>query len=112
MSSSWENTVNLFDSTNDMYGKIMFLKDEFIIKYFILTTRVDISIIEQYKKALESGTNPKDIKMKLAFELVRFYYSKQEAKKAEEYFINTFSKKKHQLIYQNFSPKNITSFLF
>jgi len=63
MSSSWKNTVNLFDSTNDMYGKIMFLKDEFIIKYFILTTRVDINIIEQYKKALEFGTNPKDIKI-------------------------------------------------
>lgn len=93
MSSSWGNTVNLFDSTNDMYGKIMSLKDEFIIKYFILTTRVDMNIIEQYKKDLKSGTNPKDIKIKLAFELVRFYYSEQEAKKAQEYFINTFSKK-------------------
>lgn len=37
MSSSWGNTVNLFDSPNDMYGKIMSLKDEFIIKYFTLT---------------------------------------------------------------------------
>lgn len=113
MSSSWGNTVNLFDSINDMYGKIMSLKDEFIIKYFILTTRVDINIIEQYKKSLEFGTNPKDIKMKLAFELVRFYYSEQEAIKAEEYFINTFSKREAPTDLLKFQPKeyNIVSVL-
>jgi tyrosyl-tRNA synthetase len=105
MSSSWGNTVNLFDSINDMYGKIMSLKDKFIIKYFILTTRVEINAIEQYKKDLEFGANPKDIKMKLAFELVRFYYSEQDAKKAQEYFINTFSKKETPTILSKFQPQ-------
>jgi tyrosyl-tRNA synthetase len=105
MSSSWGNTVNLFDSVNDIYGKIMSLKDEFVIKYLILTTRVDIDTIEEYKKALKSGTNPKEIKMKLAFELVRFYYSDQEAKKAEEYFINTFSKKEIPTNLAKFQPQ-------
>ena len=76
-----------------MYGKILSLKDEFIIKYFILTTRVDLNIIDEYKKLLETGTNPKEIKMKLAFELVKFYYSEKDAFSAEEYFINTFGKK-------------------
>ncbi|MCL4480497.1 MAG: tyrosine--tRNA ligase [Candidatus Thermoplasmatota archaeon] len=105
MSSSWGNTVNLLDSPNDMYGKVMSLKDEFIIKYFILTTRVDMKIIEQYKQALESGANPKDIKMKLAFELVRFYQSSKEAEKAEEYFINTFSKKETPTDLPKFQPQ-------
>ena len=105
MSSSWGNTVNLFDTPNDMYGKIMSLKDEFVIKYFTLTTRVDISIIEQYKKDLESGANPKDIKMKLAFELVRFYHSDSEAKKAEEYFTNTFGKKEIPTELAEFRPQ-------
>ncbi len=105
MSSSWGNTVNLFDSINDMFGKIMSLKDKFIIKYFILTTRVEINTIEQYKKDLEFGANPKDIKMKLAFELVRFYYSEQDAKKAQEYFINTFSKKETPTILSKFQPQ-------
>ncbi len=105
MSSSWGNTVNLLDSPNDVYGKVMSLKDEFIIKYFILTTRVDMAIIEQYKKALESGANPRDIKMKLAFELVRFYQSPEEAKKAEEYFINTFSKKETPTDLPKLQPK-------
>ncbi len=92
MSSSWGNSVNLFDSPTEMYGKILSLRDEFIIKYFIFTTRVDMNIIEQYKKSLESGANPKDIKMKLAFEIVKFYHSEKDAKKAEDDFTNTFQK--------------------
>ena len=93
MSSSWGNTINLLDPANDMYGKIMSLHDNFIIKYFILTTRVDLDIIEKHKSDLVSGANPKDIKMKLAYETVKFYFSEEEAKKAEKYFTNTFSRK-------------------
>ena len=92
MSSSWGNTVNLFDSPSDMYGKILSLRDDYIIKYFIFTTKVDNNMIELHKKSLESGVNPKDIKMKLAYELVKFYHSEKDAKKAEADFINTFQK--------------------
>ncbi|MFA5095671.1 MAG: tyrosine--tRNA ligase [Candidatus Paceibacterota bacterium] len=93
MSSSWGNTINLFDSANEMFGKVMSLQDELIIKYFILTTRVDLLKIEIFKKELEAGGNPRDYKMKLAFEIVRFYHSEDDAQKAQEYFIKTFSKK-------------------
>lgn len=93
MSSSWGNTINLFDSANEMFGKVMSLRDEFIVKYFILTTRVDMTLIEEYRNELVAGENPRDYKMKLAFEIVRFYHSKVDAEKAKEYFINTFSKK-------------------
>jgi tyrosyl-tRNA synthetase len=92
MSSSWGNGVNVFDTPFDMYGKIMSLKDEFIITYFITTTRVGLDTIEEYKKQLAAGVNPKDIKMKLAYELVRFYHSQLDAKKAEQNFTETFSK--------------------
>lgn len=105
MSSSWGNTINLFDSPNDIYGKIMSLKDEFVIKYFTLTTRVDIGIIKQYENALATGVNPKDIKMKLAFELVRFYHSDQDANKSEEYFTNTFGKKEIPNDLTKFKPQ-------
>lgn len=105
MSSSWGNSVNLFDSPNDMYGKVLSLRDEFIIKYFTLVTRVSMDVIEQYKKELASGSNPKDIKMKLAFELVRFYHSEEDAKKSEEYFISTFSKKEIPEDLKKFKPE-------
>src|SRR5690606_25365019 len=86
--------------------KIMSLKDELIIQYFILTTRVDMETIKSYRKELEGGLNPRDIKMKLAFELVRFYHSKEDAKTAETYFVSTFSKKEIPKELVEFKPQN------
>jgi len=93
MSSSWGNTVNLFDSASEMFGKIMSLQDEFIIKYFTLLTRVDETEIKKYQKALDTGANPRDYKLLLAKELVRFYHSDQEALEQEANFIKVFSRK-------------------
>lgn len=93
MSSSFGNTVNLLDSPKDMFGKIMSLKDEFIIKYFELLTRIPLKEIESYKKQLADGENPRNLKMKLGFEIVKMYSSEEEAFKAEEYFVNTFTNK-------------------
>lgn len=93
MSSSWGNVINLFDLANDMYGKVMSVSDDLIIKYFTLTTRLDLDLISSYKKEIEAGTNPRDYKMKLAWEITKFYHSETEAAAAQEYFINTFSKK-------------------
>lgn len=93
MSSSWGNTVNLTAVPDDMYGKIMAVPDELIIKYFTLATRVPPATVAEYEAALKQGTNPRDIKMKLAFELVRFYHSAAAARKAGAQFVATFQKK-------------------
>lgn len=93
MSSSWGNTVNLLDTPNNMYGKTMSLNDDFIIKYFVLLTRVSPALIETYEQEIKSGANPRDYKMKLAYELVQFYHSQKDAKQAQNFFIQTFSKK-------------------
>lgn len=89
MSSSFGNTVNLFDSANDMFGKIMSLKDEFIIKYFTLLTRVDLMIVANHEKQLAAGANPRDIKLALAKEIVKMYHSVAAAQEAEAYFVKT-----------------------
>ncbi|MFA7654074.1 MAG: tyrosine--tRNA ligase [Candidatus Magasanikbacteria bacterium] len=93
MSSSWGNTINLLAEPNDMFGKIMAIGDNLIIKYFTLTTRVAMEEINQYENELKSGKNPRDIKIKLAHEIVRLYHGVKEADKAQEYFVSTFSKK-------------------
>ncbi|HEY4476853.1 MAG TPA: tyrosine--tRNA ligase [Candidatus Paceibacterota bacterium] len=93
MSSSFGNTINLLDTPDDMFGKVMSLRDEVIIKYFILLTRVPMVMIEEYEASLKAGVNPRDLKMKLASEIVRLYHSEVAAKQAAEYFINTFSNK-------------------
>jgi tyrosyl-tRNA synthetase len=51
-----------------------------------------MSEVEKHTSALNSGINPKDIKMKLAFEIVKFYHGEEEAKKAEIGFVNIFAK--------------------
>lgn len=93
MSSSWGNAVNLTEAPNDMFGKIMSLRDEFIIRYFTLLTRVPMSEVKTYEKALEAGENPRNVKIKLAREITRFYHSEDEARAAEKYFVKTISHK-------------------
>lgn len=93
MSSSWGNTINLFDSANEMFGKVMSLKDEFIIKYFTLVTRVGLNEIKKYEQEIKSGVNPRDIKAKLAKEIVALYHNKEEAEKAEQEFDKVFKNK-------------------
>ena len=92
MSSSWGNIISLEDSNEDMFGKIMALKDDLIIKYFTLCTDAPFEDISNLKKELESGVNPKDIKMKLAYEIVKMYHGEENAGEAQENFENTFSK--------------------
>ena len=93
MSSSWGNTINLLDSAGDMYGKIMSLKDELITKYFILATRTDLNEIKKYEKEVKAGGNPRDYKMKLAYEIVKIYHGEKAAQKAGDEFERVFSKK-------------------
>jgi tyrosyl-tRNA synthetase len=93
MSSSFGNTVNLFDAPNDMFGKLMSLKDEFIIPYFILTTRIPLDEIGQYESELKKDVNPKDIKLKLASAIVEMYHGENSAQEAQDYWTSTFSKK-------------------
>jgi tyrosyl-tRNA synthetase len=93
MSSSWGNTINLNDDANTMFGKVMSMGDELIIKYFVHCTRVPMADIAQLEKQLADGLNPRDAKIQLAQEIVRMYHSEAAAEAAKDYFISTFSKK-------------------
>ncbi len=92
MSSSWGNVITLVDEPDNMYGKIMSVRDELLEKYFLLCTDLSLEDIESIKKELANGANPKDLKMRLAREIVTLYHGADAAKKAEENFINTFKK--------------------
>ena len=93
MSSSFGNTVNITDTANDMFGKVMSIPDDLIITYFVHCTRVAMIEVKNIEKNLTSGTNPRDEKIKLAKEIVKIYYSDKVANEAEKYFIDTFQKK-------------------
>ncbi len=95
MSTSWGNIITVVDSSREMYGKIMSMKDELIESYFRLCTRMSIFEINKIKKELKLGKlNPRDAKAKLAKEIVTMYHSKKEAEKAEQEFNSVFKEKK------------------
>jgi len=94
MSKSYGNYVAFNDEPSEMYGKIMSIPDELITKYMRLLTDIPEKDIENYEKMMQSGKiNPRDVKMKLAREIVSFFYDEETAKKAEENFIKVFRRK-------------------
>lgn len=93
MSTSWGNVVNITDEPNEMFGKIMSLRDDLVVKYFILCTDLSLIEIEEIKKDLQTGSNPRDSKMRLAWEITKLYHGEKKADEAKEYFVGTFQKK-------------------
>lgn len=106
MSSSWGNTINITAEPNDMFGKVMTIPDNLIIKYFTLATRVPMQTVKEYEAELAGGANPRDIKMKLGRELVTFYYSASSAMSAEEDFVATFRNKEKPTDIPAFAPSH------
>jgi tyrosyl-tRNA synthetase len=88
------NTFSLDEDPNNMYGKVMSWPDGIIANAFEMLTGVKMSEIEEMKKQLAEGkVNPRDLKMKLAFEITYLNHGPAKAKKAQNNFIKTFQKK-------------------
>jgi tyrosyl-tRNA synthetase len=82
MSKSYDNYVGLKEDPKDMFGKVMRIPDNFIIKYYELTSTLTGSEIDEIKKSLDSGVNPMEAKRRLAAQIVRQYHGEDEAQKA------------------------------
>ena len=86
MSKTWGNAIWLTDTADDMFGKIMSLKDDLIMEYFLLATDVPTEKIEEMKKRLEDNENPIGIKKELAKEIVKMFHGSEKADMAEANF--------------------------
>ena len=94
MSTSWGNVINITDKSEEQFGKIMSMKDELILDYFELCTRITLEEIKKMGKELKKNQiNPRDLKLKLAREIVRLYHGKKAAKRAEKEFRRVFERK-------------------
>lgn len=93
MSSSWGNTINLTDTPENMYGKVMSIPDNQIITYFVHCTRRNMGQISVYEKALKDGQNPKEIKQFLASSITEMFYGKDGADKGADYFTKVITEK-------------------
>ncbi len=93
MSKSFNNIIAIEDKPSDMYGKVMSLRDELIIKYFELATELSMEKVKNIKNRLKKGENPRNLKAELAFEIVKEYYGDIKAQKAQQEFDNVFKKR-------------------
>ena len=92
MSKSLGNYIGITDAPDDMFGKIMSISDELMWRYFELLSFRPMDEIEQFKADVEAGTNPRDIKFKLAEELIARFHNEAAATQARKNFIARFQK--------------------
>ncbi len=93
MGKSEGNMISLIDSPEQMYGKIMSWTDGLIVPGFELCTDYTPDQIAFVKDELNNGINPRDIKMRLAYEIVKTCIDEKSAQLAEQAFVKTFQKK-------------------
>ena len=92
MSSSQGNVIALTMEPQEMYGKVMSMRDDDIVTYLTVCTRIPLNKVTELSQQLSQGVNPRDIKMQLAYELVTMYHTDKEADEAQQAFIDTFQK--------------------
>jgi len=94
MSKSLNNYIGINESPQEMYGKVMSLPDNLMIRYFELVTDVSLDEINKVKIGLENNSlHPRDVKKRLARNIVKLYHSQSAAIIAEEEFEKVFKNK-------------------
>jgi tyrosyl-tRNA synthetase len=92
MSKSLGNYIGITDAPDEMFGKIMSISDELMWRYFELLSFRPMDEINQWKEDVEAGTNPRDIKFKLAEEIIERFHNQSAASQAQQNFIARFQK--------------------
>ncbi len=94
MSKSLDNYIGINEPPQQIYGKTLSIPDTLIYDYLLLATHVSGDELATVKRQLESGlVNPRDLKRRLARELVTLYHGADAARAAEEEFDRIFKKK-------------------
>lgn len=100
MSKSIGNYIGINEAPEEIYGKAMSIPDNLIMDYFKLTTRLEPEEISRLESELDKGvSHPRDVKMRLAHELVALYHGETKAGYAEDNFKNVFQR--------NLVPENV-----
>ncbi|MGF1764172.1 tyrosine--tRNA ligase [Aliivibrio kagoshimensis] len=92
MSKSSHNYIGVSEAPSEMFGKIMSISDDLMWSYYELLSFRPLENIAQLKVDVESGTNPRDVKILLAKEIIARFHTQADADAAEQEFINRFQK--------------------
>ena len=95
MGKSLSNYIAMTAPANDMYGKLMSLPDDVMMSYFETLTDVPQAELDEFSRKMAEGTlNPRDVKMRMAREIVANFHDAAAAQEAEEAFTHQFSERK------------------
>ena len=92
MSKSLDNYIGITEPPGEMFGKLMRINDEKMWRYFELLSFRPLDEIDKFKQEVGDGTNPRDIKFKLAAEIVARFHSVELAQNAQKEFVARFQK--------------------
>jgi len=94
MSKSLGNYIGITEPPKEMYGKIMSISDELMLRYYELLSHISLEEFSSLKEGIQKGTvHPKHAKENLALEIVERYWSKEEALRVKEEFEHIFQQK-------------------
>jgi tyrosyl-tRNA synthetase len=94
MSKSLGNYIGITEPPGEMYGKIMSVSDELMLRYYELLSHISLEKLNSLKKGIQKGdVHPKKAKEDLALEIVGRYWGKDKAEKAKEEFEHVFKEK-------------------
>lgn len=94
MSKSLGNYIGINEPPDEIFGKVMSINDELMLKYYELLSHISIDELKELKKGIENGKiNPRDAKESLAFEIVERYHGRKVAERARENFVKLFRKR-------------------
>tara|TARA_A100001015_G_scaffold61709_1_gene68004 strand:- start:178 stop:1362 length:1185 start_codon:yes stop_codon:yes gene_type:complete len=102
MSKSLDNYVGINEAPDEMFGKIMSISDDLMWRWFELLSFRPINEVNELKKEVKSGMNPRDTKILLAEEIIERFHSKEDAENAKKTFLDRFQK--------GAKPKDIEAF--
>ena len=104
MSKSLDNYIGIDEDPDSMFGKIMSISDELMWRYLELLSFESLETLASWKKEVENGENPRNIKFRLAKEIIARFHNNEAAKKAQHNFIDRFAK--------NQTPDEMDEFTF
>lgn len=96
MSKSLGNYIGITEAPKEIYGKVMSISDELMVRYYELLSDVDLQTLQQVKDGVagkEGGAHPMESKKALARELVSRFHGQQAGEKAAEDFVQQFKQK-------------------
>jgi len=94
MSKSLGNYIGITEPPKEMYGKIMSISDELMLRYYELLSHISLKELSSLKEGIKKGAvHPKHAKENLALEIVERYWSKEEALRVKEEFEHIFQQK-------------------